>query len=105
MTLIVVFLFFFASTEQVFDQHCAACHGVDARGTAKGPGLATNPRVAQMSIAELSVFLEHGNPANGMPAFADLGTKELTSLAHYLKVLNMGTVAGPMTAEPTRKIS
>ena len=63
MTLIVVFLFFFASTEQVFDQHCAACHGVDARGTAKGPGLATNPRVAQMSIAELSVFLEHGNPA------------------------------------------
>jgi PQQ-dependent dehydrogenase (methanol/ethanol family) len=105
MTLIVAFLFFFASTEQVFDQHCAGCHGVDARGTAKGPGLATNPRVAQMSIGELSVFLEHGNPASGMPAFADLGTKELTSLTHYLKVLNMGTVAGPMTAEPTRKIS
>lgn len=105
MTLIVAFLFFFASTEQVFDQHCAGCHGVDARGTAKGPGLATNPRVAQMSIGELSVFLEHGNPASGMPAFADLRTKELTSLAHYLKILNMGTVAGPMTAEPTRKIS
>ena len=105
MTLMVALLFFFASTEQVFDQHCAGCHGVEARGTAKGPALTTNPRIAQMPVGELSVFLEHGDPAGGMPAFADLGAKELASLAHYLKVLNMGTVAGPMTAEPTRKIA
>jgi PQQ-dependent dehydrogenase (methanol/ethanol family) len=105
MTLIIALLFFFASTEQVFHQNCAGCHGVDARGTAKGPGLATNPRVAQMPLEELSTFIERGDPAGGMPSFSDLGPKELRSLAHYLKVLNMGTVAGPMTGEPTRKIS
>jgi PQQ-dependent dehydrogenase (methanol/ethanol family) len=99
-------LLLFLSAEQLFDHHCASCHGADARGTAKGPGLATNPRVAQQSAEQLRAFLEHGNVAGGMPSFADLSAKDLMALAEYLRVLNMGTIAGPMTStEPTRKIS
>jgi PQQ-dependent dehydrogenase (methanol/ethanol family) len=94
------------SAEQLFDHHCASCHGTDARGTAKGPGLATNPRVAQQSAEQLRAFLARGDIANGMPSFADLSAKDLTDLAKYLRVLNMGTIAGPMhVTEPTRRIS
>jgi PQQ-dependent dehydrogenase (methanol/ethanol family) len=94
------------SAEQLFDQHCASCHGTDARGTAKGPGLTTNPRVAQQSAEQLRAFLAGGNIGAGMPSFADLDAKDLMDLAKYLRVLNMGTISGPMHAtEPTRRIS
>jgi PQQ-dependent dehydrogenase (methanol/ethanol family) len=99
-------LFLFLSSEQLFHEHCAGCHGADARGTAKGPGLAANARVAEQSAEQLRAFLEHGNVAAGMPSFSELPTKDLKELANYLRVLNMGTVAGPMTASgPARKIT
>jgi PQQ-dependent dehydrogenase (methanol/ethanol family) len=98
-------LFLFVSTQQLFDQHCASCHGVDARGTAKAPGLAKNPRIAEQSAEQLRAFLEHGNIPAGMPSFADLPAKDLLSLARYLRIMNMGTVSGPMVApQPLRKI-
>jgi PQQ-dependent dehydrogenase (methanol/ethanol family) len=94
------------SAEQLFHDHCASCHGTDARGTAKGPGLAENPRVAQRSAEQLGAFLARGDIGAGMPSFADLSGKDLMALAKYLRVLNMGTIAGPTPAtEPTRKIS
>jgi PQQ-dependent dehydrogenase (methanol/ethanol family) len=99
-------LLLFLSPQQLFSDHCATCHGEDARGTAKGPGLAMNPRVAEQSAEQLRAFLERGNIAAGMPSFADLDAKDLMGLARYLRVLNMGTVAGPMAAAgPVRKIS
>jgi PQQ-dependent dehydrogenase (methanol/ethanol family) len=104
--MIAFLLFFFVSSQELFNQHCASCHGADARGTAKGPGLATNPRVAQQSAEQLRSFIEHGDIADGMPSFADLSAKDLMGLAKYLRVLNMGTVAGPMIAPgPARKVS
>src|SRR5436190_23110506 len=39
--------------QQVFASRCAPCHGLEARGTAQGPGLANNPRVAAQSVEEL----------------------------------------------------
>ena len=51
-----------ASSQQLFRSNCAACHGDDARGTAKGPGLAMNPRVAEQTADQLRAFLDHGNP-------------------------------------------
>src|SRR5579859_531507 len=99
-------LLLFLSPEQLFVNHCASCHGADARGTAKGPGLNLNPRVAEQSVEQLRAFLRQGNIAGGMPSFADLTAHDLTELAEYLRVLNMGTAAGPMTSpEPTRRIS
>jgi PQQ-dependent dehydrogenase (methanol/ethanol family) len=99
-------LFLFLSSEQLFHEHCAGCHGADARGTAKGPALAANPRIAEQSAEQLRAFLEHGNVAAGMPSFSDLPARDLKELANYLRVLNMGTVTGPMAAsESVRKIT
>jgi glucose dehydrogenase len=93
-------------SQQVFTSHCAACHGEDARGTAQGPGLAMNPRVAEQSEEQLRAYLRRGNPGAGMPTFSDLAPDDLTALAKYLRRLNKDTFAGPVTAiDPARKIT
>src|ERR1700690_1573583 len=63
--------------QQSFASRCAACHGEDARGTAKGPGLAMNPRVAEQSAEQLRAYLERGNTGAGMPSFAALPPDDL----------------------------
>jgi PQQ-dependent dehydrogenase (methanol/ethanol family) len=91
--------------QPVFRARCAPCHGDDARGTAQGPGLANNPRVAAQSVEELRAYLQHGNPAAGMPTFGDLPASDLSSLAAYVRRLNNDTILVPISAEPTRKIT
>src|SRR5438270_8628394 len=90
-------ILFFASipsllSQQPFARHCASCHGDDARGTSKAPGLANNPRVAEQSPEQLRAYLEHGNPGSGMPAFGDLPGATLISLAQYLRHINIETL-------------
>jgi PQQ-dependent dehydrogenase (methanol/ethanol family) len=93
-------------SQELFTSHCAGCHGDDARGSGKGPGLAMNPRVAEQSPEQLRAYLEHGNPAAGMPAFADLPAADLASLAKYLRRLNVEYIVGPAIAkDSTRKIT
>ena len=109
--MIVLALLFFLSAQSLFPQQlftrlCASCHGENARGTAQGPGLAMNPRVAEQSAEQLRAYLERGNIGAGMPSFADLPADDLVSLAKYLRRLNAVPIAGPATKiEPTRKIT
>jgi PQQ-dependent dehydrogenase (methanol/ethanol family) len=89
----------------VFRVRCAPCHGDDARGTAQGPGLAMNPRVAAQSAEQLRAYLQHGNPGAGMPSFGDLPTGDLAALATFLRRINNDTMLAPVTSEATRKIT
>jgi PQQ-dependent dehydrogenase (methanol/ethanol family) len=92
--------------QQLFTDHCAACHGEDARGTAQGPGLAMNPRVAEQSAEQLRAYLQRGNTGAGMPSFSDLSADDLASLVKYLRRINADTIVGLVTAmEPTREIA
>jgi PQQ-dependent dehydrogenase (methanol/ethanol family) len=81
--------------QEPFAKHCSGCHGAEARGTAQGPGLAANPRVAEQSVEQLRAYLERGNPGAGMPSFADLPGDDLASLAKYLRRLNVDTIVTP----------
>jgi PQQ-dependent dehydrogenase (methanol/ethanol family) len=74
---------------------CAMCHGDEGRGTAQGPGLVMNPRVAVQSVEELRGYLLRGNPGAGMPAFADLPADDLAALARYLRRINVETIIPP----------
>ena len=91
----------------VFAAQCAACHGDEGRGTAKGPALAMNPRVAEQSDEQLAAYLQHGNVAAGMPAFADLTPNDRASLVRYVKRLNVDTITKPVATEAAdrRKLS
>ena len=75
---------------ELFRQQCGPCHGDDARGTAKGPGLAANSHVAAQTREQLQAFLQRGNPGSGMPAFGDLPSADLLLLVDYLRSLNTG---------------
>jgi PQQ-dependent dehydrogenase (methanol/ethanol family) len=93
------------ASQPPFTRFCASCHVDDSRGTAKGPGLAMNPRVAEQSVEQLSAYLEHGNPAAGMPPFGDLPGADLVLLARYLRRLNNDTIVVPVTVPSARKIT
>jgi alcohol dehydrogenase (cytochrome c) len=90
---------------QRFVARCAECHGTDARGTAKGPGLAMNPRVAVQTVDDLADYLRRGNPAAGMPSFGDLDADERLVLARYLRRINVETIIPPPAAVPDRPIT
>ena len=91
---------------ELFARNCAGCHGENARGTAKAPGLEMNLRVAEQSVDQLSSFLERGNVAAGMPSFANLRAADRRALGNYLLSLNVGLVIRPATvAEGSRKIT
>jgi PQQ-dependent dehydrogenase (methanol/ethanol family) len=95
-----------ASPRQLFVRNCAGCHGEDARGTAKAPGLAMNPRVAEQSADQLRAYLQQGNIAAGMPSFGDLSREDSAALVEYLHDLNVETIVGTVTAaEPVHKIT
>jgi PQQ-dependent dehydrogenase (methanol/ethanol family) len=78
-----------------FIARCATCHGDEGRGTAQGPGLVMNPRVAAQSVEQLRGYLQRGNPGAGMPAFADLPADDLQALARHLRRINVDTIMPP----------
>jgi PQQ-dependent dehydrogenase (methanol/ethanol family) len=95
-----------SSSEALFQKNCAGCHGADAHGSAKAPGLAMNQRVAGQTPEQLTAFLGQGNVAGGMPSFADLSAADRVALANYLRRLNLGIIVRPpVPAQPARKIT
>src|ERR1700722_2439138 len=90
--------------EQLFSENCAGCHGDQGRGSAKGPALTMNQRVAEQSAEQLGAYLERGNIAAGMPSFSDLSADYRTAIVRYLRRLNVETIIGPAASpESTRK--
>ena len=84
----------------IFALQCAGCHGDEGLGTAKGPALAMNPRVADQSADQLAAFITRGDVALGMPSFADLAPGERATLARYVLRLNAETITKPAPLDP-----
>lgn len=70
-----------------FENVCAGCHGLDGRGGARGPDIASRREVGQKSDAELSAILKKGKVAAGMPSFAQYRPAQRAALVAYLRVL------------------
>lgn len=92
-------------SQEPFKSRCAPCHGDDGRGSAQGPGLANNPRVAVQSIEQISAYLQRGNPAAGMPSFSDLSAADLAASARYLRRLNADTILPPVAVDAGPKVT
>ncbi len=93
--------------QQVFAVRCAPCHGEDARGTAQGPGLAMNPRVAAAvprAAARLSGARQsrRRHAVLRRPARRRSRDRSPNTCAASMRT----PIFGPVTAtEPTRKIT
>ena len=88
-----------ADGKKLFQERCAECHGSDARGSAKGPGLAANPLLRGQSVEQLRGVVQRGFPNSGMPAF-DLPSEDLDAVAGYVRGLNAGVTVGPAAEKP-----
>lgn len=72
----------------LFNQHCAFCHGRDARGGDTGPDLTNSPVVAKdVGGDQIGIVVRNGRPGKGMPSF-NFSNEQITALAafiHYQK--------------------
>ncbi|HKS97778.1 MAG TPA: c-type cytochrome [Terriglobia bacterium] len=89
-----------ASGEEIFRSHCAACHGLDARGGEHAPNIATDPKVRARSDRERVNIVTHGVPRAGMPAFdALLAPAEIQAVVRYLRRLGGSGSSAPLAGD------
>jgi mono/diheme cytochrome c family protein len=72
--------------EKLYVQHCAECHGDDARGTSRAISLRA-PGVQRATPGELAWVLRNGNLAHGMPSWSGLPDQRRWQIVAYLKSL------------------
>jgi mono/diheme cytochrome c family protein len=85
-----------AAGRNLFEQHCAECHGDAAQGGKKGPSL----RATEVQNAEAGVIfwvLTNGVVRKGMPVWSKLPEPQRWQLVSFIKSLGVG----PAKEEPT----
>jgi len=75
-----------AAGKKLFLQHCAECHGKDARGL-HGAANLRSPGVQNATPGELVWFLRNGNLWRGMPSWSGLPIERRWQIVTYLKSL------------------
>jgi alcohol dehydrogenase (cytochrome c) len=81
-----------AAPVKSFDSHCSICHGGDANGTDRAPGILAY--VGSHSPAEIAALVRAGRLDKGMPRF-DFTDSEMASLLDHLNGLRTGAVEAP----------
>jgi mono/diheme cytochrome c family protein len=74
-----------AGGRKLFQERCSACHGDDAHGTSRGPGL-TKAAVQAQSDGALFWKISSGNTRTGMPAFSFLPRAQRWQLVLHLRL-------------------
>jgi mono/diheme cytochrome c family protein len=77
-----------AAGANLFDQHCAECHGDMAQGTHKGPSLLAEP-VQQATPGALFFILTNGVVRRGMPVWSKLPEPQRWQLVAYIRSLTV----------------
>ncbi len=85
---------------QILASNCAACHGIDAKGSERAPNIADSPDVQRLSDPQLSHIIENGIPGTGMPAFRSLQTSQIRDLIRYLRSLEGGQQNVKLPGDP-----
>jgi len=71
--------------KQLLASNCAACHGMDGKGSERAPNIADSPHMRQLSDAQLEDIIANGLPGTGMPAFHSLSDSLVRELIAYLR--------------------
>ncbi len=77
-----------AAGAKMFSDHCAQCHGADARGRGKRPNL-RSARVQKATDGEIFWLLRNGNLKHGMPDWSFIPGPSRWQIIAYVK--NLGT--------------
>jgi mono/diheme cytochrome c family protein len=88
-----------AAGRNLFEQHCAECHGGAAQGGKKGPSL----RVAEVQNAEPGAIfwvLTNGVVRKGMPVWSKLPEPQRWQLVSYIQSLGAAPAKGESLPAP-----
>lgn len=77
-----------AAGKNIFEEHCAKCHGADAEGTKKRPSLRSERVQRQATAGDVHWLLVNGNMKKGMPSWAKLPDPQLWQVISYLKSMH-----------------
>ena len=81
-----------------FNSICAACHGLDGRGSDKAVNIAAG-RARGLSDGQLAGVISDGVPGTGMPAFHALSQAQVRALVGYLRTLQGKGTAGTLSGD------
>jgi mono/diheme cytochrome c family protein len=81
-----------AAGANLFDQHCAECHGDAGEGSRKGPSLLKEP-VQTATPGALFWLLTNGVVRRGMPVWSKLPEPQRWQLVTYIKSLGAASPA------------
>ena len=84
---------------QLFQKHCAVCHG-DGHGTERGPNLIDSRRLRARSVNELRDVIRNGVPSRGMPPF-NLPPAELDSITRLVRSWNAAASESNPPGDPS----
>ena len=88
-----------AAGANLFDQHCAECHGDTGEGSRKGPSLLKDP-VQTATPGALFWLLTNGVVRRGMPVWSKLPEPQRWQLVTYIKSLGTPAHTGDASAAP-----
>lgn len=83
----------------LFDQHCAECHGDSADGGRKGPSLRV-PEIQNATPGALFWLLTNGVVRRGMPVWSKLPEPQRWQLVSYIKSLGIRASDTDVTPTP-----
>lgn len=84
---------------ELFDEHCAECHGEMAEGGKKGPSLRA-AEVQQATPGTLFWLLTNGVVRRGMPVWSKLPEPQRWQLVSYIKSLAAAQPSSASAAKP-----
>lgn len=86
--------------KRIFASTCAACHGLDGKGSERGPDIAGRRAIQRLPDASLSGIVRDGKPGTGMPPFASLGETRIQAVVRYLRSLQGQGTAAVLPGDP-----
>jgi len=87
-----------AGGKKLFEQHCAACHGLNGEGGKKAPSLLV-PEVQDATPGALFWVLTNGVVRRGMPVWSKLPEAQRWQMVSYLETLKTSPPSAGTTAK------
>jgi cytochrome c oxidase cbb3-type subunit III len=88
-----------------FITNCSGCHGLDATGGDRAPGISAGSNAAKLTDQELRRTIANGIAGSGMPPFASLGNTPIAAIVSYLRDLQGKAGTSRMPGDPQRGAS
>lgn len=88
--------------KQLLASNCAACHGIDGKGSERAPNVADGAHMRQLSDAQVEQIIANGIPGTGMPAFHSLPDSQIHDLIAYLRSLEGTEKSAKLPGDPQK---